>query len=76
MYGQAAVINHSEVNQSWQGPLMKPKKGTAAHRAHEAGLNAYAQGKMLEDCPYTTRANMSLKHWYEKGFNDLKEEMQ
>jgi len=56
--------------------FMELKRGTAAYRAHEAGRNACAQGKSLADCPYTTRANMSLKHWYEKGYNDLKESMQ
>jgi hypothetical protein len=52
---------------------MSPKKGTAAYRAHEAGRYFFSQGKEITECPYTTRQQISLKHWFETGYNELKQ---
>jgi len=54
---------------------MELQKGTAAYKAWQAGMSAYAQGRMIEDCPYTNAKTIALKNWYEKGYNELKQQM-
>ena len=52
--------------------IMELLKGTKAHQAHEAGKNAFAQGKQLKDNQYTTSRVIALSNWWVKGFNSLK----
>ncbi|MDD5084179.1 MAG: hypothetical protein PHT88_04630 [Candidatus Moranbacteria bacterium] len=55
---------------------MELQKGTKAHSAYQAGVNAYAQGKGRNDNPYFSGKYMAFSNWWLKGFNEIEREMQ